>query len=214
MVRCAAQRFGAAATVALHAAAAAALLGYESARSEFFAGAPIMVELIAARQPEHELELPSELPKPRPVVKLKAQPQSVEPAPIITATGDAPSPIVPPAAPLFSPPAEPIVAAPLPATAPAPATAPIFDADYLDNPPPPYPLLARRLGEQGRVVLRVLVNAVGRPEEVQIRTSSGHPLLDEAARDTVRRWKFVPARRGSEAVPAWVLIPISFNLEG
>ena len=37
--------------------------------------------------------------------------------------------------------------------------------------------------------------------------------LDDAARATVLRWKFVPARRGSEPVPAWVLIPISFRLE-
>jgi periplasmic protein TonB len=48
---------------------------------------------------------------------------------------------------------------------------------------------------------------------VQVRSSSGSTRLDEAARETVKRWKFVPARRGSEPVPAWVLIPISFRLE-
>lgn len=210
------QRLGAAAAAALHAAAAAALLGYEPARSALFAAAPIMVEWIAPQRPEPKPEPPSELPKPKPVAKIKPQPRPVEPLPLITAASDAPSPILAPAAapaPL-PPPAEPVVAAPAPAAAPAPVTPPIFDADYLENPPPPYPPLARRLGEQGRVILRVLVNAEGRAEEVQIRTSSGYPRLDEAARDAVSHWKFVPAKRGSEAVRARVLIPISFRLEG
>jgi protein TonB len=63
-------------------------------------------------------------------------------------------------------------------------------------------------------VLRVLVDPAGRAAEVQVHTSCGHARLDEAARETVRRWKFIPARRGSETVAAWVLIPISFRLEG
>jgi protein TonB len=95
-----------------------------------------------------------------------------------------------------------------------PVTPPVFNADYLVNPPPPYPTLSRRKGEEGRVVLRVLVNAAGTAQTVEIRASSGHERLDMAARDTVRRWKFVPARRGAEPVPAWVLVPISFRLEG
>ncbi|MEW5863192.1 MAG: TonB family protein [Pseudomonadota bacterium] len=215
MGRRAPQLLGAAATAALHAAAVAALLGYEPARSALFGAAPIMVELIALQRPEPKLEPPSELPKPKPVAKIKAQPRPAEPPPVITSSSDAPSPILAPAAPPAPPPpAEPVLAAPAPAAAPAPVTAPIFDADYLENPPPPYPPLARRLGEQGRVILRVLVNAEGRAEEVQIRTSSGYLRLDEAARDAVRHWKFVPAKRGSEAVRAWVLIPISFKLEG
>jgi protein TonB len=93
-------------------------------------------------------------------------------------------------------------------------TPPVFNADYLVNPPPPYPTLSRRKGEEGRVVLRVLVNAAGTAQTVEIRASSGHERLDMAARDTVRRWKFVPARRGAEPVSAWVLVPISFRLEG
>jgi protein TonB len=207
------QRLGAAATAALHAAAAVALLGYEPARSTLFAAAPVMAELISPQRPQPQLEPPSEPPKPKPVARIKAQPRPPEPLPLLTAAGEAPSPIVAPAVPLAAPPpAEPVAAAP--AAAPAPVTPPIFNADYLENPPPAYPPLARRLGEQGRVILRVLVSAEGRAAEVQVRTSSGHPRLDEAARDAVRRWKFVPARRGPEAVRAWVLIPISFKLEG
>ena len=95
----------------------------------------------------------------------------------------------------------------------AAVTTPIFDADYLLNPTPAYPNASRRLGEEGRVILRVLVSSAGAADDVQIRTSSGHARLDESARETVRRWKFVPARRGDEKLPAWVLIPISFRLE-
>ena len=92
-------------------------------------------------------------------------------------------------------------------------TAPIFSAVYLENPPPAYPGISRRVGEQGRVILRVLVNAGGSADEVQVRESSGHARLDNAARDTVRGWRFVPAKRGDTPVPAWVLIPVSFRLE-
>ncbi|MBI2315802.1 MAG: energy transducer TonB [Betaproteobacteria bacterium] len=128
----------------------------------------------------------------------------------MTAPAEAPSPLVAPAP---SAPAAPTEPAPVPAVrlqaAPAPAvaiTAPVFSADYLDNPSPAYPAISRRLGEQGRVVLRVLVSAAGLIQEVQVRTSSGHARLDEAARETVHRWRFVPARRGEQPVAAWVLI--------
>lgn len=89
---------------------------------------------------------------------------------------------------------------------------PRFDAGYLKNPAPAYPPASRRLGEEGRVVLRVLVDRDGVPGEVAIKTSSGFPRLDQAAEDAVRRWKFVPARQGDEAVRAAVLVPIVFNL--
>lgn len=108
-----------------------------------------------------------------------------------------------------------ITAAAGPATAQeAPTVPPIFNADYLDNPAPAYPAMARRMGEQGRVVLRVHVSAAGRADEVEVQASSGYGRLDASAGDAVRRWKFAPARRGNEAVPAWVLVPVSFKLEG
>lgn len=96
--------------------------------------------------------------------------------------------------------------------APAEVSQPRFDAGYLKNPAPVYPSASRRLGEEGRVVLRVLVESDGLPGEVTIKTSSGFPRLDRAAEDAVRRWKFVPARQGDEAVRAAVLVPIVFNL--
>lgn len=117
-----------------------------------------------------------------------------------------------------SPAPSPQAAAPQPVEdAPAPAasiTLPRFQADYLNNPPPVYPPASRRLGEAGRVVLRVFVRADGTPAEVAINHSSGSARLDQAALEAVRNWRFVPARRGDTPVPAPVLVPVSFTLEG
>jgi protein TonB len=93
-------------------------------------------------------------------------------------------------------------------------TPPVYAADYLNNPRPAYPLISRRLGEQGRVILRVRVGTGGHAELIEVHGSSGFARLDDVARETVRRWTFVPARRGDAPVPAWVLIPISFRLDG
>ncbi len=89
-----------------------------------------------------------------------------------------------------------------------------FDAAYLRNPAPGYPLLSRRLGEQGRVLLRVMVHADGSAMSVEIEAGSGYPRLDQAARETVRQWRFIPARQGDNAVNSGVIIPIDFSLKG
>ncbi|MBI1754069.1 MAG: energy transducer TonB [Acidobacteria bacterium] len=91
--------------------------------------------------------------------------------------------------------------------------APRFDAAYLQNPEPAYPPLSKRFGEEGKVILRVLVNPEGQPEQVEVRQSSGHTRLDQAALGTVKRWRFTPARRGAERLAAWVLVPLSFQLD-
>ena len=92
-------------------------------------------------------------------------------------------------------------------------TAPVFSAEYLNNPAPAYPRLSRQLGEQGKVLLRVRVTMEGRAAQIVEAQSSGSARLDEAARAAVRQWRFVPARRGGRAVDAWVLVPIVFTLE-
>jgi protein TonB len=96
----------------------------------------------------------------------------------------------------------------------AQATPPVFNAGYLRNPPPVYPLIARRNGEQGTVTVKVLVARDGRPASVNIERTSGSAHLDRAALDAVKTWRFVPAREGSEPIEAWVLVPIVFRLEG
>lgn len=98
-------------------------------------------------------------------------------------------------------------------TAEAPLTAARFDADYLHNPKPIYPAASRRLGEQGKVILRVHVGIDGAAEKIELKTSSGFARLDTSAQDAVSRWRFTPARRGDQPIAAWVLVPIAFNLD-
>jgi periplasmic protein TonB len=134
-------------------------------------------------------------PEPRPVAVR-------EPVAVPTPLAVVPAPPAPA-------PAEPRAPAP-----PPPAmTAVRFDAAYLNNPAPGYPLQSRRRGEQGQVLLRVQVDAQGLPEQVEIHQGSGHARLDAAALEAVRRWRFVPARRGDEAIAASVLVPILFRME-
>ena len=97
--------------------------------------------------------------------------------------------------------------------APVAVVPPRFDAAYLSNPAPAYPGASRRMGEEGRVLLRVQVGADGRPTDVSIAKSSGFSRLDDVARETVlRSWRFVPARQGDQAVAGAVKVPIDFTL--
>jgi periplasmic protein TonB len=91
---------------------------------------------------------------------------------------------------------------------------PGYGAEYLHNPPPAYPAIARRLRLEGTTMLRVNVGPDGRPTHVAVETSSGVQLLDDAALDAVRQWSFVPARKGSQAIAAEVLVPLRFRLAG
>ncbi|MBF0448182.1 MAG: energy transducer TonB [Magnetococcales bacterium] len=82
----------------------------------------------------------------------------------------------------------------------------------LNNPKPRYPILARRRGWQGLVLLRVEVDATGAPLAVQIKQGSGYSILDDSAMRTVKNWRFIPAKRGGVAVRAFVEVPIHFSL--
>jgi protein TonB len=90
----------------------------------------------------------------------------------------------------------------------------ILTAIYLRNPKPKYPNLSRRLGEQGTVLLRVYVTVEGNATKVELKSSSGFARLDRAAHSAVQTWLFVPAKRGEQAVDAWVIVPIKFSLKG
>lgn len=81
------------------------------------------------------------------------------------------------------------------------------------NPIPKYPERARRQGYEGRVVLAVQVSAEGEPLSVRIAKSSGYSILDEAARRTIRRWRFGPAAESVGANVGMVRVPITFRLE-
>ncbi|SBV51069.1 TonB-like protein [Xanthomonas bromi] len=83
----------------------------------------------------------------------------------------------------------------------------------LSSPAPSYPAAALRANQQGTVMLRVLVGTDGRPTEVSVQTSSGHRVLDLAARSQVlRSWRFQPAMQNGQPVQAYGLVPVSFSL--
>lgn len=177
---------------------------------------PIQVSLLdpapPARAPKPAEPVP---PKPAP-----AKPQPViKPRPAVAPVPLANVPTPNPVEPAPAAPATPAAAAvPVSATAATQASGGVssearFDADYLQNPAPVYPSLSRRMGEEGKVMLRAYVLPSGKPESVELKHSSGSARLDEAAMAAVRKWRFVPARKGGDAVAAWVLIPISFRLE-
>jgi TonB family protein len=84
---------------------------------------------------------------------------------------------------------------------------------YAENPKPPYPQEARNRGYQGEVLLRVEVLSNGRVGQIEVKRSSGYEMLDHSALSTVKQWKFIPARRGEDAVSLWVNIPIKFQLQ-
>jgi len=166
-----------------------------------------LIELAPAEpppQPQHS--------KPRPTPKAPAAPPRILAAATPASAGDTPAvftvPPPPAAVEAAVPPAPTFLAAP------AMLTAARFDAAYLQNPKPVYPAISRRLGEEGKVVLRVHVDASGLATEVTVSTSSHFSRLDNAALEAIRQWRFVPARHGDVPVAAWVLVPIVFNLEG
>ena len=93
------------------------------------------------------------------------------------------------------------------------ASEPEYKASYLHNNPPAYPLAARRMGLQGRVVLHVEVLAGGKCGNIEIHKSSGYIMLDNAALETVKTWRFVPARQAGNSVDKWFMIPVQFSLK-
>lgn len=165
-------------------------------------------------------------PPPAQVKKASTAPSVAAPQPLAIAD-PTPSPIAPtgvttpqlapaPAPALVPAPAP--VATPVAAVAAAPAAAPILqlpssDADYLQNPKPAYPSISRRLNEQGRTTVRVLIGADGQPQRAEIAKSSGFTRLDEAALATVMRWRYVPGKRGGAAEAMWFNVPINWVLE-
>ena len=85
-------------------------------------------------------------------------------------------------------------------------------ANYRNNPKTVYPLSAQRRKQEGVVVLKVKVTALGRVESISVKQTSGVDVLDEAAIKAVRGWDFEPARIGSKAVDSEVDVPFNFTL--
>lgn len=180
--------------------------------------APRPIERVVRPEPAAELAPPPQMAPPvaPPVTPPVTHPSVITPVtPLPQPVMAAPEPVaitipVPPAPVAVSQPVVPPVAEVQEVT----MTAQTLTAVYLRNPKPSYPGMSRRLGEQGTVFLRVFITAIGNPTRIELKTSSGYPRLDQAAQDAVQRWKFVPAKRGDQAVDAWVVVPIKFSLKG
>lgn len=97
--------------------------------------------------------------------------------------------------------------------APPKVEPPSSDADYLNNPKPPYPPLSKRMGEQGKVVIRTLIGTDGTALEASIFKSSGFDRLDQAALATARKWRYLPGKRAGVAEAMWFNVPFTFVLE-
>ena len=141
---------------------------------------------------------PLPLEKPVPIEPLK-QPTPPEPQPVVPipqpVQGDASSPK--PGTDAITVQAQPDIRA---------------KPNYLKNPEPVYPELARRRRQEGLVLLAVKITAQGRAERVEIKKSSGFSLLDNAAVEAVCDWEFQPARIGSLALESEIEVPVRFEL--
>ena len=175
-------------------------------------------------------------PKPQPAVTPPTPaPRTPAPQPAPTQTAPAaPTPLAVPATPTepdtsaLSP--APVAAAanaanatgtssatPPPGTAVAASRAPALelpssDAQYLNNPTPAYPAMSKRLGEQGKVVIRTFIGVDGTAQQAQIKTPSGYDRLDQAALATALKWRYVPGKRAGVAEAMWFDVPFTWVL--
>ena len=196
--------------------------------AELIVPAEVLAQLIELPEPKREPAPPAPpAPPARPVTPAPAVQKKPVPRPAarpqpLAITDPTPSPNAPAGILTPAPVAPPAPVAEAPAAPGAPAAAasssssvqlPSSNADYLQNPKPAYPPLSKRLGEQGKVIVRVLIGADGTPQKAELRQSSGFERLDQAALATVLKWRYVPGKRGGVAEDMWFNVPINFVLE-
>ncbi len=181
------------------------LLGPESIPPE---PAPAVAEPVAPPPPAPLIPTPAPLvPKEKPILVEKKKPQPMKPAAAVTRQTVAPV-AAQATGPVLNPSANPEGESTQP-TGPRQATA----ADYLSNPAPRYPIVSKRNGEEGTVVLRVSIGADGTVQDLQLKSSSGHERLDRSAMESVSGWKFKPPTVLNIPVGGTVLVPIRFVLD-
>ncbi|MBI4988691.1 MAG: energy transducer TonB [Rhodocyclales bacterium] len=162
----------------------------------------LFVETIATPPAPKEPPKPARLDRPRPVEKSQPQQLVANAAAVSPAEPVAPPP--PPAPAIEAPPARP--AGPVALGSELAVACPERSA-------PAYPPLSRRLGEEGKVVLRVELDEQGSVSAARVATASGFPRLDEAALAAVKTWRCNPARRDGQPVRAVALQPFKFVLQ-
>ncbi len=207
--------------IAVHGVVLLGLLSLAPVRNALNMPAVLTIDLIRPPPPPPPPPVArKEPPKPKEAAVAQPLPRPVPQLPLLVAPAEAPSPVV--VAPQPEPPrvAPPIEAVPVPATPPVPAPKPaaapkvVTAVEYVRAPQPQYPVTARRRGEQGRVTLRVFVNAQGQPERAEVQQSSGVAVQDDAARRAALQALFKPHLENGQPVPVWAIVPIVFSLEG
>mgnify|MGYP003406633713 CR=1 FL=1 len=163
---------------------------------------PIIAEILEEIQEEDE--------PPPPPPAIETPPPYVPPPDIVVDVPvDAPAPtaltnvtnVKPPPAP---PPAKAMV-----------KKAPEIDPKFKRRFQPEYPPTSRRLGEEGSVVLQVLVGPDGKVQDGKVQKSSGFPRLDEAAlKHALRAWRFTPGSEDGNPVTTWHSVKVTFKIEG
>ena len=200
--------------LAAHSLAGWGLMQVDSVRQAVREMTPLMLDLIAPPAPPAPQPAPPTPPRgvktPPPSAPVIAVAPSPSPAPPVFVVPPPPTVPVPPAVEAQS--AQPAPPAP-PAPPPAPKTIAATAVQYLDPPAPVYPSASRRLGESGRVLVRVEIDAQGHARQVQLSRSSGSTRLDEAALAAVRVARFKPYAENGSPLVVWTTVPIVFELE-
>jgi protein TonB len=154
-------------------------------------------------------------PKPKPLKQKKAEakkavakakPAPVKPVPVAEASPkavSAPEPVVETSK------SKAVAKAPQPEPQ---ATPPVASASSAVNKAPLYPMLSRRLKEQGTVYLQVLVLKNGKVGQLKLKQSSGFTRLDQSALNAVRSWTYQPALKLGQPIDFWFVQPVVFNL--
>ncbi|WP_374518423.1 energy transducer TonB [Undibacterium squillarum] len=174
----------------------------------------VVMTLIAPPAPPTPPKAQPELPKPK-TTQTTTAPAVIAPAaapvqPVVAAISASPEP-APRAEPVSSHQAAAPVAAP---AAPVSAGPKVVSAvEYLRPPRPEYPAMARRMGEEGKVVMRVLVNDKGQAEKIDIQQSSGSQRLDDAARIAIQRALFKPYFEDGKALAMIATATINFAID-
>jgi protein TonB len=170
----------------------------------------VNVTFVAAPEPLKQAPPPKEVPLVQPKQSF------VPPLPIVNIAQTEPTITLPPPQPR---PGEPAPAAAVPTAQVAPPAAPVSSTpktvsgvEYIRAPQPVYPSIARRMGESGTVMFRVLIGEKGTAEQVVIQKSSGSANLDEAGRQAVLRALYKPYIEDGKAVPVYALVPINFQI--
>ncbi|MDE2389268.1 MAG: energy transducer TonB [Betaproteobacteria bacterium] len=137
---------------------------------------------------------------PAPVEKKRAEAAPEPPKPVDQAKESAPPPVA-------GTPSKPAQAAPVALSSELSVSCPKLT-------PPEYPAISRRMGEEGKLVLRVELDESGRIDKAKVLNSSGYERLDAAALSAVKSWQCNPSLRDGQPVRAVALQPFNFVLQG